>query len=145
MNDIQIILIEDNQDDAELTKLALESLNTAGKVHWFQDGEEALDYILKRGKYAHARFDDQLKVVFLDLKLPKMNGWEILAAIKSNKATKTLPVVILTSSNHIQDIKKSYELGANSYIVKPVLYEQFQEVLKTIGYYWGGLNKQISI
>jgi len=136
-----ILLIEDNPDDVELTILALKNHNILNKIDVARDGEEALDYLFRRGNFIERDPDDMPAVVLLDLKLPKVSGLEVLEQIRENKFTKYLPVVILTSSNEDQDIVSSYKLRANSYIRKPVDFHQFSKVVKDLGLYWLILNE----
>ena len=138
---VDILLVEDNPNDAELTLRALKKHNFANKIHHVRDGAEALDYIFATGKYAHRKIEDSPKVVFLDLKLPKIDGAEVLRRIKSDERTKTIPVVILTSSKEEKDLVRSYNLGVNSYIVKPVEFEKFVDSVSELGLYWLLLNK----
>lgn len=130
MNDVEVLLIEDNEDDGELAIRALKKNNLVNNLVWLKDGEEAINYF-----FAHASFE-RPKIVLLDLKLPKIGGLEILKKLKEYEKTKTIPVVILTSSNQEPDIKKGYDLGANSYIVKPVEFNKFADAISRIGYYW---------
>jgi two-component system response regulator len=144
MNDreiVDVLLVEDNPQDSELTIRALKKNNLAGNVKWLQDGAEALDFILSRGTYINRSKSIFLKVVLLDLKLPKVDGLEVLQEIKNSPDLKTIPVVIITSSAEDPDIKKAYELGANSYVVKPVNYEHFTETIKHLGHYWLFINQ----
>jgi two-component system response regulator len=144
MNNIEIsvILVEDNMDDAALTIRALKKNNLANNLIHLQDGEEALDFLFSEGKYEGKSLDNIVKVILLDLKMPKVNGIEVLKRIKSDPKTKTIPVVILTSSAEDPDIKKCYELGANSYIVKPVEFDNFSKTVADLGFYWMLTNKQ---
>lgn len=138
---IEIVLIEDNPDDANLTIRALKKQNLANKLIHLKDGEEALDFFYGRGAYAGRDINNMPKVVLLDLKMPKVNGLEVLAKIKSDETTKSIPVVVLTSSAEDPDIEKSYQLGANSYIVKPVKFDDFTKAVADLGMYWMVLNK----
>lgn len=140
-NTIEIVLIEDNQFEAELAIKALEKNNLANKVLHIDDGEEALDFIFSRGKYDNRTNIPLPKVILLDLKLPKVDGLQILKEIKSNPLTKSIPVVILTSSQEERDIVESYHLGANSYLVKPVNFESFAKAIADLGFYWLLLNQ----
>ncbi len=135
--DIEIILIEDNPFDAELTLRALQKKGLAGKVKVFPDGVEALEFLDTAAVEPHGR----LKVIFLDLKLPKMSGLEILGQIKGDRRTRLIPVVMLTSSQEESDILESYRLGVNSYMVKPVDYDEFSQVVEDLGLYWLLRNK----
>jgi CheY-like chemotaxis protein len=141
MNTKTILLVEDNPSDIELTKRALANANIANKVVVAEDGQEALDYLFGTGHYAGRDAAPLLAVVLLDLKLPKVDGLDILRRIRANRRTKRLPVVILTSSQEEQDIAAGYDLGANSYIRKPVDFLKFAEAIKTLGLYWLVLNE----
>ncbi len=140
---VEILLIEDNPYETELAVRSLKKYNFANHLHCIDDGAEALDYLFERGKYAAdpsrgARH--QPKVILLDIKLPKVDGIEILRQLKANDKTKMIPVVVLTSSKENQDVKKCYELGANSYIVKPVDFDSFSKAVAELGMYWMLLN-----
>lgn len=139
---VEILLVEDNPNDADLTIRELKKHNLANKLAWVKDGEEALDFIFGEGSFAERDSKYKPKVVFLDLKLPKIDGIEVLKEIRSREATKLLPLVILSSSREDQDIIKSYNLGVNSYIVKPVEFEDFSRAIREIGYYWVVSNQQ---
>jgi len=141
-NLIEILLVEDNPDDVELTLRALKKCNVANSIQVARDGEEALEIIQCKGKYALRNTDNRPRVVLLDLKLPKVDGLEVLHTIKSDEKTKTIPVVILTASKEEQDIVKSYQLGANSYIIKPVDFNKFVQTITELGLYWLIINKQ---
>jgi two-component system response regulator len=138
---VDILLVEDNPRDIELTVRALKKHNLANRLFVLEDGADALDFIFARGKFAQREPHHRPKVVFLDIKLPKMNGLEVLRAIKSNEQTQSIPVVMVTSSREDPDIKTAYELGANSYVVKPVEFEAFQEVMLQLGFYWLMVNQ----
>jgi CheY-like chemotaxis protein len=138
---IEILLVEDNADDVELTLRALTKHNLANKIHVVRDGEEALDFLFCRGAFSSRSFDDQPKVVLLDLKLPRVDGLEVLRAVKSDPRTKTVPVVVMTSSGQQRDMVESYQLGVNSYIQKPINFGEFQEVIRQLGYYWLAVNQ----
>jgi two-component system response regulator len=131
-----ILLVEDNPNDAELALYALRKYNISRRVDVVRDGAEALEYVFATGNYASRMVDETPRVIFLDLKLPKVNGLEVLHRIKSDPRTQTVPVVILTSSHEESDILKSYQLGVNSYIVKPIDFEQFTEAMRQLGIYW---------
>jgi CheY-like chemotaxis protein len=141
-NETDILLVEDSPDDAELAIHALRRENLANNIHIVRDGEEALDFLFCRGAFAQRTFDHPPKLVLLDLKLPKVNGIEVLKQVKSDPRTKTIPVVILTSSREEQDLVRSYNLGVNSYIQKPVDFAQFRETVKTVGLYWLVVNQR---
>jgi len=138
---VEILIVEDNPADLEMTLRALSKHNLVNMVHSVIDGEEALDFIFAKGKYSHRDVENGPKVVFLDLKLPKMNGLEVLQKMKADERTKTIPVVVVTSSNEEPDIKESYKLGVNSYVVKPVDFDNFQNAIAELGLYWMVLNK----
>jgi two-component system response regulator len=133
---VEILLVEDNPRDAELTVRALKKKNLADHLHHVEDGVEALDFLLGRGKYNGRDSSDMPKVVLLDLKLPRVNGLEVLRAMKSDQRTQAVPVVIVTSSAEDPDIQTAYQLGANSYVLKPVQFEAFVEAMVKIGVYW---------
>ena len=139
---VEIILVEDNPADVEMTLEALRERNLANKVCVLKDGAEALDYIMNSIDCRPGREDDQRpKVVLLDIKLPKVNGLEVLRRIRSDERTKALPVVILTSSNEERDRIASYKLGVNSHVVKPVDFDDFARAVAEIGCYWVLMNK----
>jgi two-component system, response regulator len=140
-NIIDILLIEDNPNDAELTLRALKKNNIANKIQLIKDGAEALDYFFAKGNYSNRNMMLNPKLVILDLKLPKVDGLEILRRVKSDERTKTIPIVIMTSSKEENDIVASYKLGANSFIVKPVDFEKFMVSVKELGMYWLLLNE----
>jgi len=137
---IDILLVEDSQQDAELTIRAFKKYNLSNNIIRVEDGAEALDFLFCKGKFTGRSAQNNPKVVLLDLKLPKVNGLEVLEKIKNDPDLKTIPVVILTSSNEDPDIKKAYAIGANSYVVKPVEFEKFMEAIKNLGYYWLLIN-----
>jgi PAS domain S-box-containing protein len=141
LNPVDILIVEDNPNDAELTIRALKKQNLANKFYQVEDGAEALDFIFCRGQYEQRQFCKPLKVIFLDLKLPKVSGLEVLREIKNNPKTKKLPVVIVTSSKEDPDIKTAYELGANSYVVKPVDFDGFINALSNTGLFWLLVNE----
>jgi two-component system response regulator len=141
INEIEILLIEDNMDDAELTIRALKRKNLANNLIHLKDGAEALDFIFGEGAYTGRDVNTLLKVILLDLKMPKVGGLEVLQKIKSDTRTKNIPVVILTSSAEDPDIKRSYALGANSYIVKPVEFANFSKTIADLGLFWIVVNK----
>ena len=138
---VEILLVEDNMDDAEMTIHALRKKSLANRLTHLHDGEEALDFLFGTGKYEGRNTNFKPKLILLDLKMPKVNGMEVLERVKSNSETKKIPVVILTSSKEDPDLKKCYELGANSYIVKPVEFESFVNAVSELGLYWMLLNQ----
>ena len=136
----RILLVEDNYNDAELTLEAMAEHNLANDVEHVRDGAEALDYLYRRGKYA-GRTDENLAVVLLDLKLPKVDGLEVLRIIKSDEKLKLIPVVVLTSSSEERDMIDSYRLGVNAYVVKPVKFCDFMNAVKELGVFWAIVNE----
>lgn len=136
-----ILLVEDNSDDQALTLRALKRNNIANEVVVVNDGVEALDYLFARGDYASRDRTAMPQVILLDLKLPKLNGFEVLRHLQDDELTRMLPVVILTSSKEQEDLLSGYSLGANSYIRKPVDFDEFMETVKQLGVYWLGLNE----
>jgi CheY-like chemotaxis protein len=141
LGELDILLIEDNQDDVDLALHALRREKLADDIFVARDGEEALDFVFCRGAFAQRSFDHPPKLVLLDLKLPKVDGMEVLKQIKSDPRTKTTPVVIMTASKEERDLVAGYNLGANSYIQKPVDFDQFRETVKTVGLYWLVINQ----
>jgi two-component system response regulator len=137
---IDILLIEDNADDAEMTIRSLKRKNLADRLKWIKDGAEAVDFLFGNGKFIDRDTSIKPKVIFLDLKLPKLNGLEILELVKKDPITEKIPVVMLTSSQEERDIFRSYDLGVNSYIVKPLDFEQFAEAIVNVGMYWLNTN-----
>jgi CheY-like chemotaxis protein len=136
----RILLVEDSPLDAELTLDALETHHLANEVVHVRDGEEALDYLFRRNSFA-SRPDDLPAVVMLDLKMPKVDGMEVLQQMKSDPRMKVIPVVIMTSSREEQDLHKSYQLGVNAYVVKPVNFHEFVDAVKQLGVFWAMLNE----
>ena len=143
--ELDILLVEDNQDDMDLALHALKRGKLANRIFVARDGEEALDFLFCQGAFAHRSFDRPPKLVLLDLKLPKVDGMEVLKRVKSDPRTKTTPVVIMTSSKEERDLVASYHLGANSYIQKPVDFDQFRETIKTTGLYWLVINQPFPV
>lgn len=141
VDEVEILLVEDNPNDVELTLRALKKHNLANRVHVAKDGAEALDFIFATSAYSRRDIDHRPKVVLLDLKLPKVDGLEVLARIKSDERTRVIPVVVLTSSREEKDIVESYRMGVNSYIVKPVDFEKFVQAVSELGLYWLLLNQ----
>ena len=138
----EILLVEDNPDELELTISALKESNFANPIHIARDGEEALDFLFARGPYTARQGAPAPKVMLLDLKLPKIDGIEVLRQVKADARTRTMPIVVLTSSQQESDLLATYDLGANSYIVKPVDIDQFVEAISAIGLYWMVLNER---
>ena len=144
MNDyqqVEILLVEDNPNDAELTMRSLKKGNFLNKLHWVKDGQEALDFLYCTGVYAARDRDDQPKLILLDLKMPKVDGIEVLQRIKSDERLRVIPVVVMTSSNEQPDIIESYRLGVNGYVVKPVEFGAFAEAVAKIGMFWMMINR----
>jgi two-component system response regulator len=135
-----ILLVEDNANDIKLTLHAFRTANLANTVHIARDGVEALDFLFCTGPHADRRIQDMPKIILLDLKLPRLDGHEVLNRIKEDPRTRGIPVVVLTSSSEERDVMRSYQTGANSYIVKPVDFEQFTEAVRDIGKYWLEIN-----
>jgi len=140
---VEILLIEDNPDEAQLTIRSLKGHNLANRLMHIDDGEEALEFIFSTGKYADNKLPFNPKLILLDLKLPKIDGLEILKRLKADERTKLLPVAVLTSSKEERDIIESYKLGVNSYIVKPVNFETFSKAVLELGMYWLLLNQSL--
>lgn len=136
---VDILLVEDNPDDEELALHALQQNNLANRIEVVRDGVEALDFIFKRGDYADR--GNNPRVILLDLKLPRVDGLEVLRQVKADPATRKIPVVVLTSSREDRDLVESYDLGVNSYIVKPVDFEGFNEAVRQLGLYWLLINQ----
>ena len=137
----EILLVEDSPDDVELTLRALRRAHIANRIHVARDGEEALTFLLGDGTTPPRREDDMPAVILLDVKLPKVDGLEVLRRIKGHAATRAVPVVMLTSSNESRDVAAAYQLGVNSYIVKPVNFEQFASSVVQLGMYWLLINR----
>jgi two-component system, response regulator len=139
--EVEILLIEDNMNDAEMTIRALKKNNIANKLIHLKDGAQALDFLFGTGQFEGRDVNRKPKVILLDLKMPKVDGLEVLSRIKSDQRTKTIPVVVLTSSKEHPDIEMCYQLGVNSYIVKPVEFESFLKAVSDLGLYWMLLNQ----
>ena len=139
--DVEILLIEDNPNDAELTIRALKKKNLANKIIHLKDGSEALDYIFCEGTYKTRNINNIPRAILLDLKMPKVNGIEVLKRVKADNRTKSIPIIVLTSSNEDPDVKICYEMGVNSYIVKPVGFDNFTKAVADLGMYWLLLNQ----
>ena len=141
VNEVEILLVEDNRSDLELAMRALRAQNICNKVNVARDGAEALEFIFCRGKFAGRSKAGLPKVILLDLKLPRVDGMEVLRQVRADPRTRHVPVVALTSSGEERDVTESYALGVNSYIQKPVDFGQFKDAMKTIGIYWLLLNR----
>lgn len=141
LDELEILLVEDSQDDIDLAIHALRLEKLANRIFVVRDGEQALDFLFCRGAYAERSFQHAPKLVLLDLKMPKVDGMEVLKQVKSDPRTKTIPVVIMTSSKEERDLVASYNLGANSYIQKPVDFEKFRDTVKVVGLYWLVINQ----
>jgi CheY-like chemotaxis protein len=139
--EVEILLVEDNLEDVELTLHALRQQHLANDIQVVRDGEEALDFLFCRGAYGHRAFESPPRVVLLDLKLPKVDGLEVLRQIKSDPRTKAIPVVILTASREEKDMVNGYHMGVNGYIQKPVDFDKFRETVKQLGLYWLVVNE----
>jgi CheY-like chemotaxis protein len=137
---VEILIVEDNEQDLALAQRALRKANVTNRIHVARDGEEALQFLFCEGRYSGRKLEDGPKVILLDLKLPKLDGLEVLQRIKGDLCTRAIPVVVLTSSREQNDVVESYHLGVNSYIVKPVNFEQFSETVQKLGFYWLLLN-----
>ncbi|MFB3766636.1 MAG: response regulator [Methanotrichaceae archaeon] len=140
----EIVIIEDDPNDAELIIRVLRKHHLANKLILLKDGEEALDFLFRRGNFAGIHNSDSPKVILLDLKLPKIDGIEILRKIKSDERTRKIPAVILTSSKEDRDLRDAYDLGVNSYVTKPIEFEEFAKVVADLGMYWLLLNKSLA-
>ncbi len=141
MNEIEILLVEDNADDLDMTLHALRKAKLANHIHIARDGAEALDFVFCQGTFTARKMEAGPNVILLDLKLPKVDGLEVLKRLKGDPRTRKIPVVVLTSSKEQSDVIKSYDLGVNSYIVKPVDFEQFVKAVQELGVYWMLLNQ----
>jgi two-component system response regulator len=136
-----LMIVEDNPQDLELAMLALRKVSPASRIHVSRDGAEALDYLFCEGAFSNRLITDRPRVILLDLKLPKIDGLDVLRRLKADVRTRSIPVVMLTSSREQRDIVESYNLGVNSYIVKPVNFERFSEAVRELGLYWQLLNQ----
>ena len=141
MNEVEVLLVEDNPSDAELTVRALKKRNLANRLFHVKDGAEAIDFLFAQGTFASRRVENGPKVVLLDLKLPKVDGIEVLRRIKSDDRTKIIPVVVMTSSREDRDLVDCYNLGVNGYVVKPVEFEDFARAVSDLGCYWLLINE----
>ena len=138
---MEVLLIEDNPADAELTMHALRKENVANRIVHLADGEQALDFLFCRGAYASRSFADPPRVVLLDIKMPRVDGLDVLRAVKADARTRSIPVVVMTASREEQDLVHSYQLGVNSYIQKPVDFDRFRDVVRQLGLYWLIVNE----
>lgn len=141
MKGVEVLLVEDNPTDAELCIRSLKKNNLANRLVWVKDGAEALDFLFATGAYAGREVNHTPRVILLDLRLPKVDGLEVLKKIKSDERTRTIPVVVLTSSKEDRDIAESYKLGVNSYIGKPVEFDEFAKTIAQLGMYWLLINR----
>ena len=141
IHEVEVLLVEDNASDAEMTIRALKKNNLANRLLHLKDGAQALDFIFAEGEYADRQIKHTPKVILLDLKMPKVNGKEVLQKIKSDARTRKIPVVVLTSSREDPDIKDCYDLGVNGYVVKPVEFDQFHKAISDLGLYWLIVNE----
>ncbi len=141
LKEVEVLLVEDNPTDAELAIRALKKNNLANKLVWVKDGAEALDFIFATGAFSDRLVEDGPKVILLDLRLPKVDGMEVLRRVKADERTKTIPVVVLTSSKEDRDVAESYRLGVNSYISKPVEFDEFAKTVAQMGLYWLLVNR----
>ena len=137
---LEVLFVEDNLDHAELVLRSLKDLRVANSIHHVDDGEKALDYLFHRGEYKDPKSSPRPNVILLDLRLPKVDGLEVLKIIKETQETKNIPVVILTTSSAEIDVAKAYEYSANSYLVKPIDFSQFTKMMEDLGFYWLGWN-----
>jgi two-component system response regulator len=142
---VEILLVEDNPEDLELTERVLRKANLTNSIQVVRDGAEALEFLFCEGDYSSRRIEDGPKIILLDLKLPKIDGLQVLKRIKSDPRTKSIPVVVLTSSKEQNDVVKSYDIGVNSYIVKPVNFERFAIAVRDVGMYWLLLNQPAKV
>jgi CheY-like chemotaxis protein len=140
-HDVSVLLVEDNASDAELTLHSLEQDGLARRIHVARDGEEALDFLFCRGRFADRSFSAPPTLVLMDLKLPKIDGLEVLRQVKTDPRTRPIPVVMLTSSKIDRDVVRSYRVGVNSYIQKPVEFREFRDAVRQVGFYWLGRNQ----
>ena len=139
--EVEILLVEDNPDDLELAMLALRKGNLANHIQVARDGEEALDFLFCRNAFGERSFESPPRVVLLDLKLPKVDGLEVLRAVKNDPRTRAIPIVVMTSSKEQRDLVEGYQLGVNSYIQKPVDFDQFRDIISKLGFYWLVINQ----
>lgn len=142
-NQVEVLLVEDSMDDAGLVIRAFKKSHLGNNIVHLTDGAEALDFLFARGKYSNREEMSLPKIILLDIKMPKVDGLQVLKEIKSNESTKSIPVIMMTSSNQDKDIEESYKLGANSYVVKPVGFENFSKAVVDVGMYWFLLNEPV--
>ena len=138
---VEVLLVEDNVHDAELAMRALKKNNLLNKLYWVRDGAEALDFVLRRDAYADRDGSGTLKLILLDLKMPKVDGFDVLRQLKGDEETKAIPIVVMTSSNQEKDVATSYRLGANGFVVKPVEFSDFIEAVSKLEMYWLFVNR----
>jgi two-component system response regulator len=141
IHDVDVLLVEDNPDDAGLVIRELKKINLGNSLYHLSDGAEALDFIFGRGEFSERKVEDKPKVILLDLKMPKVDGLEVLRAIRDDERTKLIPVVVMTSSREEQDIIRSYSLGVNAYVVKPVGFDSFSKAVAELGMFWILVNQ----
>ncbi len=141
--EVELLLVEDDPNDVELALIALRKHKLANKIRVVHDGEEALDFLFHRGAYVERTCNNQPKVILLDLKLPKVSGLEVIKAVKEDSRTRAIPIVVMTSSREQRDMVEGYRLGVNSYIQKPIDFEQFQSIIRDLGYYWLVVNQSL--
>lgn len=139
---VEILLVEDNPSDAKLTIRALQKSNLCNSITHVSDGAEAIDFIFAQGKYSERSIDNKPRIVLLDLKMPKVDGMEVLRAIKADERTRNIPVIVMTSSKEDSDVKQAYTYGVNSYVVKPVGFENFSKAVIDLGMYWMLVNQE---
>jgi two-component system response regulator len=139
---VDILLVEDRMEDAELAMMGLKKYNLINKIDWVKDGEEALEYVFAEGRYSYRSIDNKPKMILLDIQMPKVDGLEVLKRIRGDERTKDIPVIVLTTSKEQQDILDAYQLNVNAYILKPVDFGGFTEAMKTMGMFWILLNQR---
>jgi two-component system response regulator len=140
-DDVEILLVEDNRQDAEMTIRALKKCNILNKLYWAKDGVEALDFVRCQGAYEDRNPSQVPKLILLDLKMPRLDGLDVLRALKADQKTRQIPIVAMTSSNQERDVTESYRLGVNGYVTKPVQFAAFMEAVANVGMYWLFVNK----
>lgn len=139
---VDILLVEDRQEDAELAMMGLKKYDLINKIDWVKDGEEALEYVFAEGRYSHRNIEHRPKLILIDLKMPKVDGIEVLRKIRSDDRVKHIPVIILTTSKEEQDVINAYNLNVNAYMLKPVEFNDFAEAMKAMGMFWVLLNQR---